>query len=520
MAACFEVERRHGDLQPKHQRKHGTRLAAMHRFEEAAEVLLAPRCGDDRPEYWFALARALAGAGRLAEAAEAARRVPPDGFEHAEAKALQERLARLISAETPTDGPPSWGAAAGVIDDHLQLGLVERAASWLIRAACAPDLEPAAAGEIIERAEVILALAGPNLALDVLLALRPIAASAAAASRIEQTAEALVGRPGPGAAEAVAGGEGIELCCGLALAAAGAWTQAIPVLGRVAVLQGEADRARMALAEAVGREIIERTRPSFRPAAGRKIVDVFPLFDELMLLRLKLEEMADWIDHFVILESTTTFTGKPKPLHFQENREAFACFADKIVYIPVEFPRHIDTPWAREFYQRDAALPALVELCGEDDLVLVTDVDEILKREPIEGFSKQYASFEMPTYAYFFNLRQIETARFVRGAVWRAKYLQKIGLSVARLELLGWAKKERLADAGWHFTSIRETTDLPTKFRNYSHVGRGRLTPNYFEELMERIRAGEEPGLVRCDLDDSFPKALHRSRERLGAFLL
>ena len=522
--ACFQVALRHDDLSDKHLRQYWARLVEIGRYDQALEVLTHVRRAADDPEYWLALATALAGTGRLLEAVEAASKVPPETPQRREAKALRDRMMGLIGAERRAGKFTHWRDMIGAVDGYFEEGLVAQAAPWLVKAAALTELDEEGAAAVLERAEVVFETATPGEALDLLLALRPIAERRGAEGWIDRTARILIGpgaNPSPAApVESSAADDDIELCCGLTLAAAGAWLQAIPLIGQVAVRQGAADRARLALARPVGREIIEAAKPSFRPRPQRKIVDVFPFFDELMLLQLRLEEMADWVDHFVILEATSTFTGKPKPLHFHETREAFARFADKIVHVPVEYPAHIDTPWAREFYQRDIALPKLAELCGEDDLVLVTDVDEIVRREAIEGFTRQYASFEMPTFAYFFNLRQVEETRVVRGAVWQAKYLQKIGLSVARLELLARNKKARLPDAGWHFTSIRDTADLPTKFQSYSHVSRGKLTARHFEDLMDRIRAGEEPGLVRCELDDSFPGALRRNRERLGAFLL
>ena len=47
-----------------------------------------------------------------------------------------------------------------------------------------------------------------------------------------------------------------------------------------------------------------------------------------------------------------------------------------------------------------------------------------------------------------------------------------------------------------------------------------KLDADYFEGLMDRLRAGSEPGFVRCDLDDSFPAAVRNGDERLKAFIL
>ena len=41
------------------------------------------------------------------------------------------------------------------------------------------------------------------------------------------------------------------------------------------------------------------------------IVDCFPFFNELDLLELRLNELKDVVDVFVLSEATLTFTGKP-----------------------------------------------------------------------------------------------------------------------------------------------------------------------------------------------------------------
>ncbi len=523
IAATLGFTFRRDSLWPKHARRTWTALLAVGEHQTALDILTDERFRDGSLDRWIFIARALIGLGRLDEALEAGAKASTDTPGYAKSADLLVRARRVALAEREPGGPASWAEIGPLVQDCLALGLGSRAEHWLIRAA-EQGVDADDVAELLRTAMVVLAAANPRRALDILLALRRAAALFSADVHIEQTARAVV-ENGPGDVPPEPPWKPVEpalvkMCCGLTLAAAGRLPDAIRLLGQLAVLPLIGGETRALLARIVGREVIETTRPSFRPRSQRKIVDVFPFFDELTVLKLKLEEMAEWVDHFVILEATSTFTGKHKPLHFWENREAFAAYADKIVHVPVEFPGHVDTPWAREFYQRDAALPELVRLCGEDDLVMLTDVDEIVKRSAVEGFVGQYAGFEMPTYSYFFNLREIEEERLVRGTIWRAKYLQNIGLSSARLEYFAEGGKAVLADAGWHFSSIRAISDLPTKFQNYSHVLRGKLDANHFGDLIERIRAGREPGFVRCELDDSFPKALHGHRQDLAQFLI
>ena len=63
-----------------------------------------------------------------------------------------------------------------------------------------------------------------------------------------------------------------------------------------------------------------------------KIFDVFTFYNELDLLELRMNILGNSVDYFVINEANITFTGKPKPLYFAENRKRFKKWDDKIIY--------------------------------------------------------------------------------------------------------------------------------------------------------------------------------------------
>ena len=73
-----------------------------------------------------------------------------------------------------------------------------------------------------------------------------------------------------------------------------------------------------------------------------KIYDLFMINTELDWLEIRLNELKDQVDYFVILESATTFTGLPKPLHLKDNWEHFSAFHGQIIYRDRSFlsPRH------------------------------------------------------------------------------------------------------------------------------------------------------------------------------------
>jgi hypothetical protein len=250
---------------------------------------------------------------------------------------------------------------------------------------------------------------------------------------------------------------------------------------------------------------------------------MFPFNDELLMLEVKLEEMYAWVDHFVIVEADFTFRGQPKPLHFERAKADFARFADKIVHVGLRgAPHWASTPWAREFYQRDSGLRGLKDLCGEDDLVLITDVDEVVDRGAIERLQTPCAGLAMPSYAYFFNLERISDEQDVWGGALPARGLQKIGPSYARLAALpSLGRTGRLENAGWHFSSVRDVSGLVSKFSSYSNTQFADVRSGDLERLIGQIRTrGGLAGYRRRDLDQSFPGFIRENPERFASLIL
>ena len=125
----------------------------------------------------------------------------------------------------------------------------------------------------------------------------------------------------------------------------------------------------------------------------QKIIDAILFFNELDLLELRFEELYEHVDHFLIVESTKTFTNKKKPLYFHENKERFKQWEDKIVhYVVNDMPDDVSEEelvklikndsirtnnFLREIHQRNSIGTALKEIRPDyEDIIIVSDVDE------------------------------------------------------------------------------------------------------------------------------------------------
>ena len=107
------------------------------------------------------------------------------------------------------------------------------------------------------------------------------------------------------------------------------------------------------------------------------IYDCVPFFNELDILKLRMQIMAPYVDFFVIEEASVTFSGEPKRMIFAENRQLFAEFEEKIRYVAVEnSPLEGVTTHERDKFQKNQLIRGLSD-CRPEDIIIFSDVDEI-----------------------------------------------------------------------------------------------------------------------------------------------
>lgn len=103
---------------------------------------------------------------------------------------------------------------------------------------------------------------------------------------------------------------------------------------------------------------------------------LYSLFNELDILNLRLHIMDPYVDRFVIEEATMTFSGEPKGLCFEKNKEMFREFLPKITYVVVR-----DTPvkaitHERDYFQKNRLIEGLKDATPQD-VIIFGDADEI-----------------------------------------------------------------------------------------------------------------------------------------------
>lgn len=225
-----------------------------------------------------------------------------------------------------------------------------------------------------------------------------------------------------------------------------------------------------------------------------KVIDAFLFFNELRMLDLRLNILNDYVDKFIIVESSVGFSGKPKPMVFEKNKHLFEKFLPKIVYFPIDGPPKSDASYQTyiknatvgtkeneyEVYQRNY-IASTVQNEPDDDIIFISDLDEIWDPEKIFPIlnsvdnTKIYKPASRICYFYF-NL-VASPHEWIQPIFLKCSLLKKL-INEERLVLTedvvrNWNLKIELdkcvilENAGWHFSF---TEDVIYKIGNSGHT--------------------------------------------------
>lgn len=252
----------------------------------------------------------------------------------------------------------------------------------------------------------------------------------------------------------------------------------------------------------------------FRVQEVPKVYDCFLFFNELETLKIRLREMNDRVDRFVLVEATETFRGNAKPLYFKENKEQFAPYLHKIIHVVISEKFRMGQGMAREreAFQRNQILRGLKGAASKD-IVILSDVDQIIRNRDIPKIISLLRASTSPLigcgcdyYRWFYN-RKDPTPQ-VGSVVTTYKYLRKRSPVAVRNQ-----RKDYLIypHGGWHFTDMGGLRTFVQKITSNSHYEEfdtaSYRDPNSLYQAIQRLEL--------VDIDDTFPLYLREHKEEL-----
>lgn len=248
------------------------------------------------------------------------------------------------------------------------------------------------------------------------------------------------------------------------------------------------------------------------------IFDCFQFFNELELLEIRLHELADVVDYFVLSECTMTHQHEPKPLYFEENKQRFAEFLPKIRHIVVDDAPTMAT-WDTENYQRNVIVRGL-EDATDDDLVVLTDADEIPSARCLREFRPDGKVHFLQMISCYYYVNCLCGGSWEAGKVFPRGLLKEMKATAIRLTP---PDPLPLSNGGWHFSYLGGTDRVVKKLKSFAHQECNHEDFTRHERIKDYIDAGLDlfRGLpfTLTELDDTYPRYLLENKEKFRHFI-
>jgi beta-1,4-mannosyl-glycoprotein beta-1,4-N-acetylglucosaminyltransferase len=280
-----------------------------------------------------------------------------------------------------------------------------------------------------------------------------------------------------------------------------------------------------------------------------KVFDSFIFFNELDLLDLRLNILNDVVDYFVLTESPFTVSGNEKPLFYQENKDRFGKFNDKIIHniteeIPNDFSqylvkkpfhtdysttdesgtRYIDLPirFQRAVYNRECSAYGLVKAgATDDDIVMTSDADEIINPYVIDDLDwfDPTCNYVALQRAFYFKLNYLYEENWKGTRLSTFKHLKTTTVDRLRTD---WRKAYLIENAGWHFSFLGDADNVRLKLASYEHT-ENNISSNV-DNMEQRIEEGLDPigrsnRLNAVPIDDSYPEYIINNQEKYAEYI-
>lgn len=266
------------------------------------------------------------------------------------------------------------------------------------------------------------------------------------------------------------------------------------------------------------------------------IYDCFSFFNELDLLDIRLHELGDLVDKFVLVEATRTHSGKEKLLYYDTYKLGFPQFWHKIIHIIVDdMPLTREdcdaalTPqdriwngngyqnsdnWIRERWQRNSILRGISN-ADPDDIIIIGDADEIVRPSVLETIEQTIVdgsnAVEQTLYSYHLNVKCVNVPW------WGSKILRRKFVTNPSEHRFHTPAARFIYDGGWHFNFMGGADAVKQKIVSYAHDEFA--VPEVLEKVGERLDKhldvlGRTYEYAVVPIDETYPKYLQRNLQK------
>ena len=269
------------------------------------------------------------------------------------------------------------------------------------------------------------------------------------------------------------------------------------------------------------------------------LIDAFMFFDEDLMLDIRLNTLNSVVDKFIIAEGTRDHAGNEKKLNFDINK--YKKFKNKIKYLVVEdIPKEIsffkkgwEPSHIRDQFQRNALSRSFVDL-QDNDLIMISDIDEIPRPEKISDFQvkNHYGCFILNNYQSKFNQINITEQKWSGTKICQKKNLKSPqwlrNIKTQKRPFWKFYKPRQpqlIFDGGWHFSFLKKPKEISKKIKSFAHQEFNSEEFTSISNIQNKIVNmsdifGRNYSYQKVALDNSFPRYILENKEKYSEWIL
>lgn len=257
---------------------------------------------------------------------------------------------------------------------------------------------------------------------------------------------------------------------------------------------------------------------------------------EIDLLDIRLHELADVVDYFVLVEATKTHSGLQKPRWYEIYQDRFRDYKDQIIHIVVDdmpmTPEEIqlslsskdkewiltgyqvEDAWVRERHQRNCMMRGLVD-AKDDDIIIIEDADEMVRHDVVATLEQTIVdgsnAVGQALHTYFLNWK------CTNMPWWGTKILRKKFISTPSEDRFHTVAAKYFPDSGYHFNYLGGPYAIREKIKAFAHqeFNKHDVLDSIEQKLyLKKDALGRLYEYEVVPIDESYPKYIQENQEK------
>jgi beta-1,4-mannosyl-glycoprotein beta-1,4-N-acetylglucosaminyltransferase len=272
----------------------------------------------------------------------------------------------------------------------------------------------------------------------------------------------------------------------------------------------------------------------------RKIYDCTTFFQSNILFELRFHTLKNFVDYFVICESTKTHMGTKKKLNF--NLKNWKKYNEKIIYIKVDDMPNLKPKGKKDYKLLEFQMEKIflgIKNASDNDLIIFSDEDEIPNPIQIKKFIEnkyKFGIFLQNMYNYKINIfNQYEGNNNWPGSrICQKKNLKSffklrlLKIKDATLPFWKFYKEKSIQlipDGGWHFSYLMSPKMISNKIKNSAHsefnssefynINNIKFKIKNLQDLFNRNHIYK-----KVKIDSTFPNYILKNKKKFKNFTL